>query len=120
MVLDAIQTVPRYVYRSMKARDTIQTDTTWLLRLRAAVQAGYYRTESAVGEQERFPWQGKTCGDCPFWRKGKCLVRLTPRDASAPTCSYFDEPNRGAARAIIARRRHDQWWDDFYRNSSTP
>jgi hypothetical protein len=76
----------------------------WLLRLRAAYRAGFYKTESAVGKQERFPWQGKTCGDCPFWSNNQCSVFIERRSPLAHTCCYFDRANRAAARELIEAR----------------
>lgn len=112
-----IRRPPRNVSIHMSAPHETVTDA-WLVRLRAGVDAGYYRTESALAEQEQFPWQGKSCRDCPFWANNLCLVRMAPRAPSAHTCIYFDEPNRGAAQAIIGRRNGDgPWRDDFYDRS---
>lgn len=80
-------------------------DGAWLARLKAAYEAGYYRTEAAVGEQTPWPWQSRTCGDCPFWAHDICLVTETPRPANAHTCGYFDRANREHARAMIRRQR---------------
>ena len=33
---------------------------TWLRKLKAAYDAGYYRTESALGEQTRIPWLSRS------------------------------------------------------------
>lgn len=76
----------------------------WMLRLQLAVEAGYYRTESAEGEQTPFPWQNKTCGDCPFWLNGVCRVQAVQRDAGMHTCSYFDSWNHHAAQRLIENR----------------
>lgn len=76
----------------------------WLLRLQSAYQAGFYKTEPAVGEQVRFPWQGKTCRNCPFWRDNVCQVFVERRSALAHTCCYFDQVNHAAARDIVASR----------------
>ena len=73
----------------------------WVLRLKAAYEAGYYRTEAAVGQQTRFPWQDRTCGDCPFWARNTCLVRGTRRGSGDATCRYFDPWNRAEAESII-------------------
>jgi len=77
----------------------------WLRRLTQAYAAGYYRTEAAEEEQTRFPWQNRTCGDCPFWARDICLVHETPRPANAHTCRYDDRPHREEGRALIQRRR---------------
>ena len=74
----------------------------WLLRLRAAYEGGFYKTEAAVGEQVPFPWQGKTCGDCPFWNDSRCGVFNERRSALAHTCCYFDESNRAAGREVVS------------------
>jgi hypothetical protein len=76
----------------------------WVLRLRNAYQAGFYRTEAAVDEQVSFPWQGKTCRDCPFWSDNVCSVFLERRSALAHTCCYFDRANRGDALDLIQSR----------------
>ena len=47
---------------------------TWVYRLKDAYDAGYYKTEPAVEAQTPFPWQNKTCKDCPFWANGVCHV----------------------------------------------
>ncbi len=80
-------------------------DAAWLRQLKAAYEAGYYRTEAAEDEQTGFPWQNRTCGDCPFWMHRICLVDEAPRPANAHTCRYFDRPHREEARALIRRRR---------------
>lgn len=85
--------------------DGERNDGGWLLRLKAAYEAGFYRTETAEDEQTRFPWQNHTCGDCPFWMHSICLVDEVPRAANAHTCRFFDRPNREEARTAIRRRR---------------
>ena len=77
----------------------------WMLRLKAAYDAGYYRTEAAAGEQTRFPWQDRTCGDCPFWARNTCLVREARRGAGDATCKYFDPWNYAEAASIIQYNR---------------
>lgn len=77
----------------------------WVQRLMAAFEAGYYRTEAAEEMQTPFPWQNRTCGDCPFWADSICLVEEAPRPANAHTCRYFDRAHRDEARAMIRRRR---------------
>jgi hypothetical protein len=86
----------------------------WIYRLKAAYDAGYYRTEPAEGAQTLFPWQNKTCKDCPFWGNGICRVFEEYRGPQAHTCTYFDEPNREHARAILQKRElHalQRWWE---------
>jgi hypothetical protein len=73
----------------------------WMLRLKAAYEAGYYRTEAAEDDQTRFPWQDRTCGDCPFWAQNTCLVRGARRGAADATCRYFDPCNHAEAASII-------------------
>jgi hypothetical protein len=77
---------------------------TWLVDLKRAVDAGYYRTESSVAQQTRFPWQGMTCRNCPFWRESVCQVHAETRSGSAHTCVYFDAPNRSAALELMRSR----------------
>ena len=73
----------------------------WMVHLKAAVEAGYYRTEADKDKQTRFPWQYRTCGDCPFWVPNRCLVRGTRREARDATCRYFDPWNYPEAESII-------------------
>lgn len=82
-------------------------DEGWLRRLKSAYEAGYYRTEADEDRQEPFPWQNRTCGDCPFWMQEVCLVHGTPRRADAHTCRYYDRPWREEGRALMRRRRWD-------------
>jgi hypothetical protein len=76
----------------------------WVLRLREAYDAGYYRTEAAISEQSTFPWQGKTCRDCPFWGENVCRVFDERRSGVAHTCCYFDEANRSEAESMLHSR----------------
>jgi hypothetical protein len=73
----------------------------WMVHLKAAVEAGYYRTEADEDKQTRFPWQDHTCGDCPFWVPNTCLVRGTRREARDATCRYFDPWNYPEAESIM-------------------
>ena len=77
---------------------------TWAINLKTAFEAGYYRTESADAEQTPFPWQNKTCADCPFWLNNVCRVHAGPRDPEQHTCSYFDAAHRQEAQRIIDTR----------------
>jgi hypothetical protein len=76
----------------------------WLLKLKAAYEAGYYRTESAEGQQETFPWQNKLCRDCPFWINDICQVDLRRCQGFSDTCAYFDPPDCSRGRAAILQR----------------
>jgi hypothetical protein len=85
----------------------------WMLNLKAAYEAGYYRTESASGKQSAFPWQNKTCKDCPFWLNNVCRVQAAQRDGDAHTCGYFDASHHVAAEHIIESRLQTVrkiWW----------
>lgn len=85
----------------------------WVLRLKAGYDAGYYRTEAAVGSQLGFPWQNKTCKDCPFWMNSVCRVRGAQRMPSAHTCIYFDPANHKEAEQLMQRRLAEirsRWW----------
>lgn len=98
----------------VRPRDGVVVD--WLVRLKAAYEAGFYRTEEAVGAQSAFPWQNKTCKNCPFWSNSYCQVHGEYRNAAAHTCSYFDEKNRTAAREHIQERQwrsYRRWWEWF-------
>lgn len=79
---------------------------TWVLRLKAAFDAGYYRTEACTSQQEAFPWQNRTCKDCPFWLNGVCQVHAEPRSGNAHTCTYFDAQNRTLGEQAIEGRRY--------------
>jgi hypothetical protein len=81
----------------------------WLQRLKAAYDAGYYRTEVDAEGQIGFPWQDKSCKDCPFWLNGVCRVNAVQRPPDADTCSYFDPVNHHAAEHIIEQRMHKAW-----------
>lgn len=88
----------------------------WAYRLRDAYDAGYYKTEPAEGQQISFPWQNKTCRDCPFWANSICQVHAEYRSSTAHTCGYFDRCNRGDAQNMMQDRqwrgfRH--WWEWF-------
>ena len=90
----------------------------WVLRLKAGYEAGYYKTEAATGMQSRFPWQNRTCRDCPFWLNNVCRVDAAPRSPDAHTCMYFDSVNHEAAKQIIDRRMQQvrrAWWDQLGR-----
>ena len=94
----------------------------WVYRLRDAYQAGYYRTESAEDAQTAFPWQNKTCRDCPFWSNGICRVYGAYRPAEAHTCAYFDPWNRNAGETAIRDRQWrgvGQWWEWFNDQGAT-
>ncbi|HLJ67990.1 MAG TPA: hypothetical protein VKX16_11585 [Chloroflexota bacterium] len=89
------------------------TVETWVERLKAAYEAGYYRTERAESEQTAFPWQNKTCKDCPFWLNGVCRVHAVQRSADDDTCAFFDPQNHRAAQSIIDGRMQTvrrMWW----------
>jgi hypothetical protein len=77
----------------------------WLLRLKAACDAAYYKTETDLGQQSRFPWQDSACKDCPFWSAEICQVRLECRQPADHTCSYFDPWNRAMAARIVGDNR---------------
>jgi hypothetical protein len=84
-----------------------------MIKLKAAYDAGYYQTEADVGAQTSFPWQGRTCADCPFWLNGVCRVYAVARDGKADTCPYFDPANHAEANHIITERMNEarrSWW----------
>jgi hypothetical protein len=88
----------------------------WIKRLKAGYDAGYYRTEPALGAQSGFPWQNKRCGDCPFWSNGVCQVFEEYRSAAAHTCIYFDPWNGEIAQLMIEEREEQglrHWWQWF-------
>lgn len=61
-----------------------------LVRLKAAVEAGYYRTEPALDKQTTFPWQNRVCRDCPYWQDEYCIVHAEFRAPTSPTCREDD------------------------------
>jgi hypothetical protein len=88
----------------------------WIKRLKTAYQAGYYQTEAAEGSQITFPWQNKTCKDCPFWSNSICQVFAEYRGPRTHTCAYFDPWHRDAAGRVIRERQWSgfrQWWSWF-------
>lgn len=90
----------------------------WIQRLKEAYEAGYYATEAATGDQTGFPWQNKTCKDCPFWLNDVCKVHAMKRPGDADTCSYFDPVNHAAARGVIDQRMREvwkKWWEQWGR-----
>ncbi len=92
------------------------TAEAWLQRLKAAYEAGYYKTETDRKRQTTFPWQNKTCKDCPFWLNSTCQVFAEYRSSIAHTCSYFDAGNHASAQDIIRTRQwqgFDRWWQWF-------
>jgi hypothetical protein len=100
----------------MAVGNPVQAPNDWLLRLKAAYDAGYYRTEAQVELQTAFPWQNKSCHDCPYWSNSICRVHAEYRSATSHTCAYFDESHREAAEDIIRERQwqgYRRWWDWF-------
>jgi hypothetical protein len=86
----------------------------WVYQLKDAYEAGYYRTEAAEASQTRFPWQNKTCKDCPFWSNSICRVFGAYRPAEIHTCSYFDPWNRAQGEEVIRMRASKEvvrWWE---------
>lgn len=94
----------------------------WMLKLKAAYDAGYYRTEIEPALQSPFPWQNKSCKDCPFWSNSICQVFAEYRSSTAHTCSHFDPWNRDAAQNIIRERQWQgfrRWWEWFNDRGAT-
>jgi hypothetical protein len=79
----------------------------WMLALKRAYEAGYYKTEAAPGKQTYFPWQNKTCRDCAFWYHSVCRVHLERRGGMSHTCVHFDDTVHGMAERLL-RARHAQ------------
>lgn len=88
----------------------------WIHRLKLGYDAGFYKTEESLGQQSGFPWQSKTCKDCPFWSKSRCPVFGEYRGPWAHTCVYFDLPNRAQAQSLIRERQHQimQGWRKWF------
>jgi hypothetical protein len=94
----------------------------WIHRLKDAYDAGYYQTEPAKHAQTSFPWQNRSCNDCPFWSNGNCRVFVEYRAPLAHTCMYFDPWNRKAAQTIIEERQAqglNRWWEWFNDRGAT-
>ena len=94
----------------------------WIYRLKDAYDACYYRTDAASQAQMSFPWQNKTCADCPFWNNSVCQVHVEYRNPDAHTCAFFDPWNREAARAMMTERQWGgfrQWWEWFNDRGAT-
>lgn len=88
----------------------------WMEKLKSAYEAGYYRTEASSGEQSGFPWQNKSCKDCPFWANSICQVSAEYRSSTNHTCSYFDPWHRSEGQRIIQERQWQgfrRWWEWF-------
>jgi hypothetical protein len=100
----------------VQTKSFTEVEFDWIHRLKRAYESGYYKTEAAVGDQTAFPWQNKTCKNCPFWANSICGVQAEYRAANAHTCIYFNESNREAAQDIIRERQWEgyrRWWDWF-------
>jgi len=98
------------------AKGSTQLESEWLVRLKEAYDAGYYKTETDLTRQEHFPWQNKTCRHCPFWANSICRVHAEYRAATSYTCAYFDDSNHEAALDVIRERQmqgYRRWWDWF-------
>lgn len=94
----------------------------WVYRLKHAYDAGYYQTEPAEGGQTSFPWQNKSCQDCPFWSSNICQVFAEYRSSTTHTCSYFDPWNRDQAKMVIRDRQEHgmrRWWEWFNDRGAT-
>jgi hypothetical protein len=86
----------------------------WILKLKAAYEAGYYKTEAAPDEQTGFPWQNKTCQDCAFWSNNRCWVHSESHSPAADICTCFDPGNQsGAQRMSGDHSSHGfrRWWE---------
>ena len=100
----------------MAVKSPTTIDEEWILRLKAAYDAGYYQTEADAGRQVPFPWQNKSCRHCPFWSNSICRVHAEYRAAASATCMYYDECNHESAEEIIRERQwqgYRRWWDWF-------
>jgi hypothetical protein len=86
----------------------------WVLKLKAAYEAGYYKTEAAPDEQSGFPWQNKTCQDCAFWSNNRCQLYSQYRGPATDTCTCLDSGNQsGAQRMPRDHSSHGlrRWWE---------
>jgi hypothetical protein len=86
-----------------RAGDAVQE--AWLLHLKAACEAGYYKTE---GQETIFRRWDKVCTDCSFWLDDFCLLRSCQRLPVADTCTFFHESRsldpQGAAGSCTVNR----------------
>jgi hypothetical protein len=79
--------------------DAVQYD--WLLHLKAACDAGYYKTEADTDSQIGLARQDKTCQDCFFWAADFCRFSSLPRRSSADTCLYFHMSNSPGHTSVV-------------------
>lgn len=82
-------------------------------KLKAAVEAGYYKTEESLEDQTPIPWAQKNCSDCPFFKNDICRVKGVSRNPDDHTCKYFDDANHSEAQKIIDAHA-SPWWDWFW------
>jgi hypothetical protein len=67
----------QFYQRKLRYVEAMVMAEEWLAQLKAACDAGYYRTEEAVGEQTMIPWKDKT-------RRGSLIARLLGFTNPAP------------------------------------
>jgi hypothetical protein len=86
---------------------------TWLLRLKAAYEAGYYKTEAPVDEQIALPWSTQTDKRCTSWLTRAALPppeadarRSSPQDAEVGASLASDAtPASGPPLQTVTERR---------------
>jgi hypothetical protein len=81
----------------------------WLRKLKAAFDAGYYRTEADEGGQESFPWEGRVCQDCPFSMGDVCQVSLERCEPHGVPCAFSDPEGQAMGKALIEDRLQMAW-----------
>jgi hypothetical protein len=94
----------------------------WVLKLRAAYEAGYYKTEAAPDEQTGFPWQNEACQDCTVWCSNRCRVYSDYRRATADACTCFDPGNHSEAQPMLhghSCHGFRRWWQWLTGRGST-
>ncbi|HLJ68276.1 MAG TPA: hypothetical protein VKX16_13035 [Chloroflexota bacterium] len=63
----------------------------WLLGLKAAYDAGYYRSDVDPQAEKVAPWRLTVCQKCAFWHTGFCCIHLEIRRPGANACSLFHQ-----------------------------
>jgi len=100
------------------ARDTGQhlQPPVWMQRLKAAYDAGHYRTESAAVEQVPVPPLLGTCDGCPFWNIADCRRYAEYRGRrSAPCTSISSSTDSVPAVEQTQGEQKLPWWRRWFK-----
>jgi hypothetical protein len=85
---------------------------TWMVSLKAAYDAGYYRTEAAVGEQVPLPWQVTARTESVGWSARRRSPMHGER-GSCPRCAEHRTNLQVAGELPAGRGWHAlrRWWN---------